>query len=109
MEFNRNLFSERLKSFYTLTRGFVNDEKDEKTRIFLRKIIITGHNLVTGKIKDEDIDFDIYEIVVLMTSADRPYMRDYLTGIDPNNITDADYKSFNDVLSSMIADNSFGL
>lgn len=106
MNISRNQFSDRLKAFNVLTRGFVYDERDAETRDYIKRIIVTGHKLVTGKIQDEDVDFDIYDIVTLMVANDRPYMRDYLNNIDPMNITNEDYESLNKVLASLIHDNT---
>ena len=106
MYFSRNQFSDRLKAFNVLTHGFVYDEKDEETRNYLKRILTTAHKLVTKKIEDADIEFDIYEIVILMTAEDRVYMREYLMHINPENISDADYITLNSVLVSMISDNS---
>ena len=106
MDFGRNQFSDRLKAFNVLTHGFVFDEKDEDTRKYLRRIIVTGHKLVTGKMKDEDVEFDIYDIVTLLTANSRPYMRQYLEDVNPENITEEDYISLNNVLASMIEDNA---
>lgn len=106
MQLIRNQFSERLNAFNVLTRGFLHNEKDDETKEFLKRVIITGHNLVINAIEDKDIDFDIYDIVTLIVSTDRPYMRDYLKHIDPKNVHEEDYQSLNNVLTSLISDNS---
>ena len=106
MHFHQNNFANRIKSFSLLTHGFTFDEKNDEIRRYLKKIIITAHNLVTNKIKDEDIEFDIYDIVTGLANVDKPYMRRYLEGVDPTNIKDEDYITLNNVLASMMAENS---
>ncbi|RLD66395.1 MAG: hypothetical protein DRI84_04930 [Bacteroidetes bacterium] len=101
----KNNFSSRINAFNVLTHGYVYDEQDEETRSYLKKIIITAHKMVTEKIKDEDIDFDIYDIVTIMIGNDKPYMRKYLKSIDPDNLTEDHYVALSNVIASMIADN----
>ncbi len=99
-----NHFSNRIKAINTLTHSFEFGENNAELRDYLERIITTAHDKLTNKIKDEDIDFDIYEIVTSMISSDKPKLVDYLKEIDTSNLNDQHLNSFNSIISTVVSE-----
>lgn len=97
-------FSNRMKAMNVLAQSLTYDEPNEEIREFLERIISSAHEKLNNKIKDEDIDFDIYEIVTSMVNSDKPYLTNYLQEIDPDNLTEDHLISFNNIISSVVSD-----
>src|SRR5687767_12145759 len=104
MYLGRKNFANQINAFKLLAQGYAFEEKDDETRDFLRKVIIEAHGVLTKKITEKDLSFETYDIVTTMIDNERTFIREYLSKLDPNNLTDEDYKTLFNVLGSIISD-----
>ena len=93
-----------MNTFNLLAKSYVYDERNEEVKKLLDHIIVEAHKLVTNQITVKDLSFDTFDIITTMTSNNRPNIKEYLTNININNITEADYKTLSNVLASIITD-----
>lgn len=101
---DKSNFSNRMKAMNVLAHSLSHDEPNKEIRDYLERVISSAHDKLTHKIQDDEIDFDIYEIVTSMVNSDKPYLINYLQEVDPQNLTEDHLRSFNNIVSSVVSD-----
>ncbi|MBT1697152.1 hypothetical protein KK083_09720 [Fulvivirgaceae bacterium PWU4] len=72
------------------------DERQDKYKDQITKVIMAAYNLANNKIEPKDIERDIYAVVSALRNN-----FDYFKDINPNNITDQVIETLRSILSTL--------
>lgn len=97
-------FSDQLNTLKLLTQIEAYEDGNLDNKKYLAQIIKEAHDLVTNKINEREVSFEVYDVVMKMVEPERENLITFFQEVDPENITHEDFVTLNNVLSSIIDD-----
>lgn len=97
----------KFHAYRNLVTNVLEGEKDQKLTDLLDSILIYAHRVVTEKIKLDEVDHKVYDIVMALTDPSKTYTIDFLKEINTKKISDNNYKTLIGILSSIISDPAY--
>lgn len=95
--------SNSLSIYKGLLDKYLEEKTDTEIKKFFENIILTTHNLITGKISEQKVDHTIYHLVVSLSDFKKEFTRKYFEGINPNNIGVDQLRTLSSILASLIS------
>jgi len=91
-----------------MVSNLLKGKRDNETKKLLKNIIISTHKLLNEKMKQDEIDHKIYDIVLSLADYNKPYTRNFFKDqVNPNSIKNSDYETLKSILSSILSDPTY--
>lgn len=103
MYFANTSVSTNLILYKGLLDRYLKDQKDQQINDLFSSVIIITHKLITGQIKESEVDHKVYNLVVELSDHNKTYTHNYFKDINPENIGLEQLETLRNILNSLIA------
>lgn len=105
MYFANTSASADLVLYKGLLDKYLEEKNNQKISKLFKEIIISAHKLITGQIKESEVDHKVFNLVVELSDQQKKYTWDYFKSINPDNIGIEQLETLRNILNSLTSAN----